>query len=73
MFNFIFSWKCYFLLLIIGVGGYLAVPYLDAAGAHNETIEVFKILTMAMVMGIAIYLLLAIWVILFKTIRSSSN
>lgn len=71
MFNFIFSWKCYFLLLLIGIGGYFAVPYLDAAGAHNETIEVVKILTMAMVMGIAIYLLLAIWVILFRSFRAS--
>lgn len=73
MFNFIFSWKCYFMLLIIGVCGYFAVPYLDAAGAHDETMEVLKILVMAMVMGIAIYLLLAIWVILFRSFSSSKG
>ncbi|PSM51323.1 putative membrane protein [Campylobacter blaseri] len=73
MLNFLFSWKCYISLLIVGFCGWLAVPFLDKAKHDSAFIDFINIVTMAAVMGIAIYAVLAIWVILFKTIKSSRN
>lgn len=60
--KFIFSWKCYLVLLAVGLAGFIAVPYLDEIGRHNEIVEIVKIFVMALVMAICIYFIIALGV-----------